>query len=104
MKSLIAYNWPGNVRELRAAIEHGVVMAGGAKVTLRDLPAMVRATASEEVSRGLLPLNLDQTELSLMRRALEQCRGNRTLAAKKLGISRRTLHRKLRQHPELDNA
>src|SRR5881392_4427037 len=43
MNTLLTYNWPGNVRELRTAIEHGVVMANGTKITLRDLPANVRA-------------------------------------------------------------
>ena len=102
MKCLADYDWPGNVRELRAAIEHGVVMASGAKITLRDLPAAVRASATAgPAARGPLPLNLGETELSLIRRALDECKGNRTLAAQKLGISRRTLHRKLREHPEL---
>src|SRR5947199_8275 len=45
MNTLLAYDWPGNVRELRTAIEHGVVMANGPKVTLRDLPAAVRQAA-----------------------------------------------------------
>ena len=102
MKALLACPWPGNVRELRAAIEHGVVMAGGAKITLRDLPANVRSAVSDSTPRAPLPLNLGETELSLMRRALAECKGNRTLAARKLGISRRTLHRKLREHPGLD--
>ena len=101
MKCLVAYDWPGNVRELRAAIEHGVVMASGSKITLRDLPAAVREAAAGTAPRGPLPLNLGETELSLIRRALTECNGNRTLAADKLGISRRTLHRKLREHPEL---
>ncbi len=102
MKCLTAYDWPGNVRELRAAVEHGVVMAGGPKITLRDLPATVRAAADAAPAlRGPLPLNLGETELSLIRRALAETHGNRTLAADKLGISRRTLHRKLREHPEL---
>ena len=102
MKALLACPWPGNVRELRAAIEHGVVMAGGAKITLRDLPANIRSAVSDSAPRAPLPLNLGETELSLMRRALAECKGNRTLAARKLGISRRTLHRKLREHPGLD--
>ena len=102
MRSLLAYNWPGNVRELRTAVEHGVVMANGPKITLRDLPPAVRESAASPSSvRGPLPLNLGETELSLMRRALEECKGNRTKAAEKLGISRRTLHRKLREHPEI---
>ena len=104
MKALVAYDWPGNVRELRAAIEHGVVMAGGTKITLRDLPAAVRAAAVDTAPRGPLPLNLGETELTLIRRALAECKNNRTLAAKKLGISRRTLHRKLREHPALGEA
>ncbi len=102
MKALLAAPWPGNIRELRAAIEHGVVMASGPKITLRDLPAAVRAAGSDDsASRRPLPLDLGQTELSLIRRALDESRGNRTLAAAKLGISRRTLHRKLREHPQL---
>ena len=102
MRCLVAYPWPGNVRELRAAIEHGVVMSNGPKITLRDLPATVRSAApGTAAARGPLPLNLGETELTLMRRALAECKGNRTLAAEKLGISRRTLHRKLREHPEL---
>ncbi|MFM8656100.1 MAG: sigma-54-dependent transcriptional regulator [Chthoniobacterales bacterium] len=104
MKCLLAYSWPGNVRELRAAIEHGVVMANGPKITLRDLPVAVRESApAGTAARGPLPLNLGETEISLMRRALAECKGNRTLAAEKLGISRRTLHRKLREHPELES-
>jgi transcriptional regulator of acetoin/glycerol metabolism len=62
----------------------------------------VRAAAGTAAAgRGPLPLNLGETELALIRRALDECRGNRTLAAAKLGISRRTLHRKLREHPAL---
>jgi two-component system response regulator AtoC len=45
MNALLIYNWPGNVRELRTAIEHGVVMATGPKITLRDLPMSVRQAA-----------------------------------------------------------
>ncbi|MEY3480681.1 MAG: Transcriptional regulatory protein ZraR, partial [Verrucomicrobiota bacterium] len=103
MRCLLAHRWPGNVRELRAAIEHGVVMANGPKITLRDLPATVREASPQTANvRGPMPLNLGETELSLMRRALSECKGNRTLAARQLGISRRTLHRKLREHPEIE--
>src|SRR5213595_867578 len=45
MDALLAYDWPGNIRELRTAIEHGVVMATGPKITLRDLPMAVRQAA-----------------------------------------------------------
>ena len=103
MKSLVGYDWPGNVRELRAAIEHGVVMAGGNKITQRDLPHALRAAAPHPPARAPLPLDIGATELALIRRALAESKGNRTLAAQKLGISRRTLHRKLREHPTLDD-
>src|ERR1700730_13617813 len=51
MNALLSYNWPGNVRELRTAIEHGVVMATGPKITLRDLPMAVRQAAGAALPR-----------------------------------------------------
>jgi len=105
MQSILNYDWPGNVRELRTAIEHGVVMANGQKISLRDLPMPLRRGTAEQGSlasaRFLVQqgqhLNLHETEHRLMMRALDECEGNVTEAAKKLGISRRTLHRKLNQ-------
>src|SRR5205809_2420177 len=97
MNALLTYHWPGNVRELRTAIEHGVVMATGPKITPRDLPMAVREAApagSPSASRFLIQqgqhLNLHETEHRLMMRALDEAGGNITEAAKKLGISRRT--------------
>ncbi len=99
MNTIMAADWPGNVRELRTAIEHGIVMAKGPKITLRDLPEAVRQTRKEGMDGKPAPagghLNLHETEHRLMMRALEETGGNVTAAAKKLGISRRTLHRKL---------
>ena len=98
MACIINYDWPGNVRELRAAIEHAVVMSSTPKIGVRDLPASVR----EQTGLSLLntpatgALNLHQTETALILRALEESAGNRTEAAKRLGISRRTLHRRLK--------
>jgi DNA-binding NtrC family response regulator len=107
MNTLLTYDWPGNVRELRTAIEHGVVMATGAKITLRDLPTNVRQAASANLPGGITPskafgekssaLDLHQTERRLMMQALATTKGNVTAAAKKLGISRRTLHRKINE-------
>ena len=101
MNALLSYNWPGNVRELRTAIEHGVVMAVGPKITLRDLPAAVRHAAGQEVPRGVSqaasPLDLRETERKLILQALTATNRNVTAAAKKLGISRRTLHRKINE-------
>jgi DNA-binding NtrC family response regulator len=104
MAAVLRYDWPGNVRELRTAIEHGVVMATGPKVTLRDLPAAVRAagglpgsTASRFAPPRELALDVHANEESLILQALDATGGNVTRAAKRLGISRRTLHRKLNQ-------
>ncbi len=103
MACILDYDWPGNVRELRTAIEHGVVMCSGARIGLRDLPAAVRKatpTVSMAVREpGVAPdaLDLHQAERLLMFRALEESGGNRTAAAQRLGISRRTLHRRLKE-------
>jgi DNA-binding NtrC family response regulator len=106
MDALLAYNWPGNVRELRTAIEHGVVMATGPKITLRDLPMAVRQAAKLKLPGGTSaqafgektsPLDLHETERKLIAQALAATNGNVTAAAKKLGISRRTLHRKINE-------
>ena len=100
MQCILAYNLPGNVRELRTAIEHGVVMASGAKISVRDLPTAFRQSAQSALAGKFIlaasnHLNLHETEHRLMMRALEETKGNVTAAAKKLGISRRTLHRKM---------
>jgi two-component system, NtrC family, response regulator AtoC len=107
MNALLTYNWPGNVRELRTAIEHGVVMAHGPKITLRDLPVNVRQATGASLPGGITPtkafgekssaLDLHETEKRLIMQALATTNGNVTAAAKKLGISRRTLHRKINE-------
>ena len=51
MDALLTYDWPGNIRELRTAIEHGVVMATGKQITLRDLPMAVRQAATAKIAR-----------------------------------------------------
>ena len=98
LETLMSYHWPGNVRELRTAIEHAVVLCRGEKIASRDLPASVRGgAASADPQRALArnDLTVTEAEKQLIIRALKETRGNRTLAAKKIGMSRRTLHRKL---------
>jgi len=107
MEALLVYDWPGNIRELRTAIEHGVVMATGPRITLRDLPMAVRQAATAKLPGGISatqafgektsPLDLHETEKKLIAQALAATNGNVTAAAKKLGISRRTLHRKINE-------
>ena len=100
MESLMHCPWPGNVRELRTAIEHAVVLCRGEKISARDLPSSVRAgsaLAGADPQRMLArnDLTVREAEKQLIIRALKETGGNRTLAAGKIGMSRRTLHRKL---------
>jgi two-component system, NtrC family, response regulator AtoC len=102
LEALLHYSWPGNVRELRTAMEHAVIMCRSDKINLRDLPASVRAKSpGATVETQALPstaanhLTLQESEKRLIMHALQEAKGNRTLAAKQIGISRRTLHRKL---------
>jgi two-component system, NtrC family, response regulator AtoC len=102
---LLQYQWPGNVRELRTAIEHAVVLCRGEKITVRDLPPSLREgvfkAPEERDARRLLTrdnLTVKEAERELIIRALKTTDGSRTLAAKKLGMSRRNFHRKLHQH------
>ncbi|MDE1171634.1 MAG: sigma-54 dependent transcriptional regulator [Verrucomicrobium sp.] len=95
------YDWPGNVRELRMAMEHGVVLARGDLITPADLPE--RLFQGTPLRRGEEApsadgLNLEAMEKRYIAQALRQHRGNRTEAAEALGISRRTLHRKLKEY------
>jgi two-component system response regulator AtoC len=99
LELLMKYSWPGNVRELRTAIEHAVVLCRGEKITARDLPPSVRAgvAVSGDTGRVLArnDLTVKEAEKQLIARALKETNGNRTLAAEKIGMSRRTFHRKL---------
>ncbi len=103
MDALVNHTWPGNVRELRTAIEHAVVLCRGDKISFRDLPATVRnaATGTADGLSSARPrnaLSLDEAEKQAVIRALKESNGIRAEAAKKLGISRRTLHRKLHDY------
>jgi DNA-binding NtrC family response regulator len=99
LQALMNYSWPGNVRELRTAMEHAVVLCRGDKISARDLPPSVRGGAAG--SAPLLARNdltVKEAEKQLIIRALKETNGNRTLAAKRTGMSRRTFHRKLHTH------
>jgi DNA-binding NtrC family response regulator len=105
LEALMIYSWPGNVRELRTAIEHAVVLCRGDKITMRDLPASVRNPESAAAPGGrgkpLLAeqdLTIKEAEKQLIIRALRETDGNRAEAARRIGISRRTFYRKLKQY------
>ena len=100
MDALLTYDWPGNIRELRTAIEHGVVMATGKQITLRDLPAAVRQVATAKLPGGVSPTEAfgEKTEPARSARDGKKidcpsaCRHEwqRHRRCQKLGISRRT--------------
>ncbi|MGA2016576.1 MAG: sigma-54 dependent transcriptional regulator [Opitutaceae bacterium] len=109
MKTLQTYPWPGNVRELRNFCENAVVLRKGGKLTEFDLDPRFRGAPGSAPSAGgtadagsASTLSVEQNEKRILREALIKSRGNRTKAAEMMGISRRTLHRKLAQWPELD--
>jgi DNA-binding NtrC family response regulator len=95
---LSAYNWPGNIRELRNLVERMVVLARGKVFDVADIPPQVREKAAGGEVRIDAALTVDEMEKRMVIQALELTNGNRTKAAEKLGISRRTLHRKLNQY------
>ena len=106
LQLMLSYNWPGNVRELRTAIEHGVVMSNDAQIDIRHLPAFINpstlppeqnASNSNKSLAGAVDFNLHTLETAAIRGALAQTQDNRSRAAELLGISRRTLQRKLKE-------
>ena len=98
MDALAAYSWPGNVRELRNVIERMVVLGTGERLDVRDLPAAVReSSAGPAAGTAQAGRVLRDAERQLIEDALRRHKGNRTKAAQELGISRRTLHRKLNE-------
>jgi DNA-binding NtrC family response regulator len=106
LRTLQAYPWPGNVRELRNFCENAVVLRRGGSLTEYDLEPKFReggvnGEAGTAIAAGN-QLSVEENEKRLLREALIKARGNRTRAAGLMGISRRTLHRKLAQWPELD--
>jgi DNA-binding NtrC family response regulator len=99
LDALIRYRWPGNLRELRNVMERMVVLSRGERITLRDLPSEVKEEGGPLKSSPTLrgATSMQEAEKKMIMQALDDHKGNRTKAADQLGISRRTLHRKLNE-------
>ena len=93
--ALGAYSWPGNVRELEHAIERALIMASSPTVEAADLPPEVQAAAPAS-KKGHPPL--DELEKRHILEVVKACGGNQAVAAKRLGIGRNTLWRKLKKY------
>ena len=100
LDKLMAYAWPGNVRELENVIERAMILADGDRITVRELPDNVIRPAQPDDARGDFSLKRARriVEADLIRRALLSVDGNRTHAARLLGISHRALLYKIKEY------
>lgn len=126
LQALITYEWPGNVRELENAIERAVIIASGRQIELEDLPEAISRVALQEQDRikveraraasegrtttfeVTVPSSMDEIEKQAIEATLDYTHGDKTHAARALGIGRKTLYRKLDQYsgggkPEVDS-
>ena len=101
-EKLLAYSWPGNVRELSNCIERAVALTGNEEIAVADLPETIRRFRSAELfAPGADPstlTTLEEVERRYILLVLDALGGNKTLAAAKLGLDRKTLYRKLEQY------
>ncbi|MDR2517007.1 MAG: sigma-54 dependent transcriptional regulator [Spirochaetaceae bacterium] len=93
--ALYAYDWPGNIRELRNCVESAVVMSRGRLITENDLPPTIGEHSTAHWIRIPLGTNLEHAERIIIRDTLSSLKGNKSEAARVLGVGRKTLHRKL---------
>jgi len=106
-KKMLAYPWPGNVRELRNCIERAVALTRYDQVAADDLPDKIKAYVTEHVLVAgndlaeLVPL--EEVERRYILRVLEAAGGNKSLAAKTLGLNRKTLYRRLAEYGIVDS-
>ncbi len=94
---MLHYPWPGNVRELKNALEAAIVLAKDDVLQPSDLEAACRPQGREAPAESDRPLTIEESERSLILRALEQANWVQKDAAERLGISRRALHYKLKK-------
>jgi DNA-binding NtrC family response regulator len=105
--ALLAHPWPGNIRELEHLIERMVLMAEGSALTMAQVPADIASPGgeaqpdqgpSEGAGRDVLKSHMEEMEKQIISRCLEECDGNVTRAAARLGLSRKGLQLKMIKH------
>jgi len=100
-RAIETHRYPGNVRELEHALERALILAGADPIGVEHLPF---GAAAEEAARGGVPslppegLSLEAVEKTLILQALERARGNKSQAARLLGLTRRTLYSRMEKH------
>jgi transcriptional regulator with AAA-type ATPase domain len=99
ISALLSHTWPGNIRELRNLVAKAAMESSGSEIDFSRLSAAFTGERSALRQTASLPVsNLDSMEEQMIIKALERTGGHRTLAAEQLGISRRTLSRKLKEY------
>ncbi len=99
LKLLLAYSWPGNVRELENIVERAVALCEGMLITPQDLPQAVRERRTSDIISYAVQRNMTLAELEreYIQRVMKEESGNKTRAAQRLGLDRKTLYRKLEE-------
>jgi two-component system, NtrC family, response regulator HydG len=100
MERLSLYPWPGNVRELENAIERGVILMRGEYLTEKSLPLPIQKQEKNDGEEETQPSSLQAQEKKLILQTLEETGGNKSEAARRLGITRKTLQNKLQKYGE----
>ena len=101
MAALTAYPWPGNVRELENAVERGIILMRGDQLTEKSLPLSVQNHVAGDREKDLeKPASLYESEKALILATLRETGNNKSEAARRLGITRKTLQNKLHRYEE----
>jgi DNA-binding NtrC family response regulator len=106
MTFLTAYEWPGNVRELKNCVARAVILSKGPMLQLMDFPEKIsgpkeadgRTEAAMPTHFPAQGIKIRDMEITLIRKTLEECHGNKSVAAQRLGISRKTLYEKMERY------
>jgi DNA-binding NtrC family response regulator len=101
MKKILEYSWPGNIRQLKNAITNAVLLNDGEIIETMDFPEYIAEFESPKIERGLknvIAEKVKNLEIDVIKRVLQQHKGNISNAAKELKITRKTLYEKIKQY------